>query len=61
MPNADKGQYEREHSRGWTDDNILDALWMRDEGYSSIQIGKHFGVTRNAVIGMLYRVMKESA
>ena len=61
MPNADKGQYERQHSKGWTDDNILEALWMRDEGFTMREIGNHFGVTKNAAIGMLHRVMKESA
>ena len=60
MPNADKGQYKREHSQKWTDDNILEALWMRDEGYTFKQIGNHFGVTKNAAIGVLHRVMKES-
>ena len=61
MPNSDKGQYEREHSKAWTDDKILEALWMRDEGYTFKEIGAHFGVTKNAAIGVLHRVMKESA
>jgi len=55
-----KGGYKREHSRGWSDDNILEALHMRDEGYKMKQIGEHFGVTKNAVIGMINRVMNES-
>ena len=61
MPNANKGQYERQHSQKWTDDDILEVLWMRDEGYTFKQIGDHFGVTKNAAIGLLHRVMKESA
>tara|TARA_R110001606_G_scaffold26208_1_gene84590 strand:- start:168 stop:356 length:189 start_codon:yes stop_codon:yes gene_type:complete len=61
MPNANKGQYERQHSQKWTDDDILEVLWMRDEGYTFQQIGKRFGVTKNAAIGLLHRVMKESA
>jgi len=60
MPNADKGQYERQYSQKWTDDRILEALWMREEGYTFKEIGKHFGVTKNAAIGLLHRVMKES-
>ena len=60
MPNADKGQYERQHSQKWTDDRILEALWMREDGYTFKQIGEHFGVTKNAAIGVLHRVMKES-
>jgi hypothetical protein len=60
MPNADKGQYERQHSQKWTDDRILEALWMREDGYTFKQIGEHFGVTKNAAIGLLHRVMKES-
>ena len=61
MPNANKGQYERQHSQKWTDDDILEALWMRDEGYTFKEIGAHFDVTKNAAIGVLHRVMKESA
>ena len=61
MSNANKGQYERQHSQKWTDDDILEVLWMRDEGYTFKQIGDHFGVTKNAAIGLLHRVMKESA
>lgn len=49
-----------EHSKAWTDDDILEALWMRDQGYTFKQIGKRFGVTKNAAIGVLHRVMKES-
>ena len=60
MPNSDKGQYERQHSQKWTDDRILEALWMREDGYTFKQIGEHFGVTKNAAIGVLHRVMKES-
>jgi len=60
MPNADKGQYERQYSQKWTDDRILEALWMREDGYTFKQIGEHFGVTKNAAIGVLHRVMKES-
>lgn len=60
MPNADKGQYERQYSQKWTDDRILEALWMREDGYTFKQIGEHFGVTKNAAIGLLHRVMKES-
>ena len=56
-----KGQYEREHSRKWTDDEILEALSMRDEGYTFKEIGAHFGVTKNAAIGVLHRVAKGSA
>jgi|TARA_B110000977_G_C10833185_1_gene398925 predicted transcriptional regulator len=48
------------HSKGWTDNDILEALWMRQEGYKMKEIGEHFGVTKNAVIGVLHRVMKES-
>jgi len=55
-----KGAYERTHSRGWSDDDILDALHMRDEGSTMREIGNHFGVTKNAVIGMVHRVMNES-
>tara|TARA_R110000824_G_scaffold78189_1_gene197459 strand:+ start:311 stop:490 length:180 start_codon:yes stop_codon:yes gene_type:complete len=55
-----KGQYERQHSRGWSDDDILDALHMREQNYTMKQIGEHFGVTKNAVIGMVNRVMNES-
>lgn len=55
-----KGACQRKHSKGWSDDDILDALHMRDEGYKMKQIGKHFGVTKNAVIGMVNRVMNES-
>ena len=44
-----KGQYEREHGRKWTDDDILEALWMRDEGYTFKEIG------------VLHRVAKGSA
>jgi len=55
-----KGAYERQHSRGWSDDDILDALHMRDEGFTMREIGNHFGVTKNAVIGMVNRVMNES-
>ena len=60
MPNADKGQYDRQYSQKWTDDRILEALWMREDGYTFKQIGEHFGVTKNAAIGVLHRVMKES-
>ena len=49
------------YSKAWTDDDILEALWMRDEGYTFKEIGAHFGVTKNAAIGVLHRVMKESA
>ncbi len=55
-----KGQYERNHGRKWTDDDILDTLHMRDEGFTMREIGNHFGVTKNAVIGMVHRVMNES-
>jgi len=55
-----KEQYERDHGRKWTDDDILDTLHMRDEGFTMREIGKHFGVTKNAVIGMVHRVMNES-
>ena len=55
-----KGQYERDHGRKWTDDDILDTLHMRDEGFTMREIGNRFGVTRNAVIGMVHRVMNES-
>lgn len=55
-----KGAYQRQHSRGWSDDDILDALHMRDEGFTMREIGNHFGVTKNAVIGMVHRVMNES-
>jgi len=60
MPNADKGQYEREYSRKWSDDDILDALHMRDENYTMKEIGDHFGFSRNAVIGMINRVLSAS-
>ena len=56
-----KGQYEREHGRKWTDDDILEALWMRDEGYTFKEIGAHFDVTKNSAIGVLHRVAKGSA
>ena len=36
------------YSKAWTDDDILEALWMRDEGYTFKEIGAHFGVTRKA-------------
>jgi len=55
-----KGAYERKYSKGWSDDDILDALHMRDEGFTMREIGNHFGVTKNAVIGMVHRVMNES-
>ena len=30
------------YSKAWTDDDILEALWMRDEGYTFKQIGARF-------------------
>ena len=57
MPNANKVP----HSQKWTDDEILEALWMREKGYTFKELGNHFGVTKNAAIGLLHRVMKESA
>jgi len=48
------------HAKGWSDDDILDALHMREENYTMREIGQHFGYSKNAVIGMINRVLKES-
>jgi len=58
MDSSVKGQAKQ--AQVWTDEDILDALWMRDEGYTFKQIGAHFGVTKNAAIGMANRVLNES-
>ena len=55
-----KGEYKRKHSAAWTDDQILEALYLRDEGFSMNEIGRHFGVTKNAAIGMINRVLNAS-
>ena len=54
------GKRQSTQGRGWSDDDILDALHMREQNYTMRQIGEHFGVTKNAVIGMVNRVMNES-
>lgn len=41
----------------WTDQNMLDALVMRDvDGMTSAQIGAHLGTSRASVLGMFKRI-----
>lgn len=47
-------------AKGWSDHDMLDALQMREDNYTMREIGQHFGYTKNAVIGMVNRVLKES-
>ena len=39
----------------WTDDEILDALYLADQGWSFSQIGAHLGRSRNSVSGAIKR------
>ena len=46
----------------WTDADILDALWRRDaKGHSAATIAATFGVSRNAVLGVLHRIDRAGA
>ena len=43
----------------WTDERILTALDMRDgDGKSASEIGGYFGVSKNAILGLLHRMNK---
>jgi len=47
--------------RTYTDEDLLTILRMTDEGYTSRQIAETLNTTRNAVLGLIYRIKKESA
>jgi GcrA cell cycle regulator len=40
----------------WTEEKVATMIRLRDQGYSSSQIGGVLGVTRNAVIGKVHRL-----
>jgi hypothetical protein len=40
----------------WTDEMVATMIRLRDQGYSSSQIGGVLGVSRNAVIGKVHRL-----
>lgn len=42
-------------NRWWTDDKISIVLQMRDDGFSTSQIAKRLGTTKNAVCGVVNR------
>lgn len=49
-------QHRRKSSSIWTEENIEKALELWNDGsFSAEQIGKHFGVSRMAVIGLANR------
>lgn len=45
----------------WTDQMLLTALQMRSGGHSAAAIGRHLGMTRSSVCGVLKRIDDESA
>lgn len=45
--------------RQYTDQEILDALRMKDEGKAHSEIAAHMRTTRNAVSGLMHRIKQE--
>ena len=43
-----------------TDAELLEMLDMRDHGMTCDAIGKHIKASKNAVVGLLYRITKET-
>jgi len=41
------------------DEQVLDMLHLRDCGWTYKQIGEKYGMTKSAVIGLLWRINKE--
>jgi len=47
------------HADREADEQVLDMLHLRDRGWTHKQIGEKYGMTKNAVIGLLWRISKE--
>lgn len=45
----------------WTDEVVERAASMRRAGFSSAEIGRSMGLTRNAVVGKLWRVSRAAS
>lgn len=46
--------------RQWTDEHMLDALRMRDEGLPVDQIAQSLGYSKGSVCGVLKRIRDDS-
>jgi len=47
------------HADREADEQVLDMLHLRDRGWTHKQIGEKYGMTKSAVIGLLWRINKE--
>jgi GcrA cell cycle regulator len=64
---AEKGFWRREQQqetamrttsedRDWNDDTVAKLRQLWDEGHSTAEIGRHLGVSKNAVVGKAHRL-----
>ena len=49
------------HNAKWTDEQMLEALHLRDVvGMTSPDVGKRFGVSKGAILGLEMRVRQQT-
>jgi len=49
------------HQRTWTDEETLEVLALHDEGLTCAEIGRRYGVGKNAIIGLRGRIREADA
>ena len=47
--------------RQWTDNEMLEAVTLRDEGWTMKDIGALLGRSKNSVIGTVNRILNEAS